>query len=257
MTSDIDARTARVYSHPHARNDGARNLVFRFILMLLVAGMLTGAGLAARAAGTEEGIEAQKIVDRAVVTVERLRLDNNFQRHMLPKIKRARAVLVVPSLVKAGFIVGAEYGHGALMVRDPATERFIGPAFFKIMAGSIGFQAGVQDAEVIFIIMTEQGLTAFLDNKFKAGAGVSVAFIRGAAIEAATTSNAGADIYAFALTTGLFGGGALDGTVIEPRTDWNNHFYGDIQADTRAILFERRFDSPGADRLRAILDRDD
>ncbi|KAF0117669.1 MAG: hypothetical protein FD149_1047 [Rhodospirillaceae bacterium] len=231
--------------------------VFLFVLLLVM--LLTGGGISARAAvpDTEEGLEAQKIVDHAVVTLERLRLDDNFQRHMLPKIKRARAVLVVPSLVKAGFILGAGYGHGVLMVRDHATERFIGPAFFKVMAGSIGLQAGVQEAEVVFIIMTEQGLTAFLDNKFKAGAGVSVAFIRGAAIEAATTSNVGADIYAFALTTGLFGGGALDGTIIESRTDWNNHFYGDIRADTRAILFERRFDSLGADRLRAILDRDD
>ncbi|KAF0138167.1 MAG: hypothetical protein FD153_1486, partial [Rhodospirillaceae bacterium] len=174
---------------------------------------------------------------------------------MLPKIRRARAVLVVPSLVKAGFILGAEYGNGVLMARDPGTTRFTGPAFFKVVAGSIGLQAGVQEAEVVFIIMTDRGLSAVLDNRFKAGAGVSVAFIRGVGIEAATTSNIGADIYAFALTTGLFGGGALDGTVIEPRTDWNNHFYGDVQADTRAILFERRFGNPGADRLQEILDR--
>lgn len=224
----------------------------------IILGMVSGIGFFTAfvlSATSKEAVEAQKVVDRAIVTLERLYLDDNFYLHMLPKVRQARAVLVVPSLLKAGFILGAEYGNGVLMVRDPWTDRFVGPAFFKLIAGSIGFQAGVQEAQIIFIIMTDKGLSAILDNKFKAGASLSVAFIRGASIEAATTSNVGVDVYAFALTTGLFGGGALDGTIIEPRTDWNNHFYGDIQADTRAILFKRRFKNPDADRLREILDR--
>lgn len=228
--------------------------IIRFVIVLGVIGNIELLAAGSPHAASEEAVEAQKVVDRAVVTLERLRLDENFQRYVLPKVRRARAVLVVPSLLKAGFILGVEYGNGVLMMRDSQTNRFIGPAFFQLIAGSIGFQAGVQEAEIVFIIMTDNGLSAILDHKFKAGAGVSIAFVRGAGIEAATTSNVGTDIYAFSLTTGLFGGGALDGMLIEPRTDWNNHFYGDVQANAHAILFEHRFDNSSADRLRESLD---
>jgi hypothetical protein len=97
---------------------------------------------------------------------------------------------------------------------------------------------------MIFMIMTDAGLEAILKDKFKlgAGAGVSVAAM-GANIEASTTSAAGADIIAFAHSGGAFGGGAFEGTVIEPRPDWNEALYG-AGAASRGILFDRRYSAP-------------
>lgn len=204
------------------------------------------------AAASEEATDARRVVERAAVTVERLKLDSNYTPDMQQHLKKARAVLVVPSMVKAGFILGGEYGNGALLARD-TSGGFSEPAFYKVMTGSVGLQAGIQEAEVIFLVMTEKALTAILQNRFKGGAGLSIAVVRGAGVEASTTTNVGADVLAFSLTVGLFAGGALEGAMIEPRTSWNNHYYGSVDASPRAILFERRFSNPDSARLRQIL----
>ncbi|MFN3076148.1 MAG: lipid-binding SYLF domain-containing protein [Alphaproteobacteria bacterium] len=222
-------------------------------LLMLVLWFWVG-GAAPVLAETEEAREAQKVVDRAALTVERMKLDSNFVSDWAPRLARARAVLIVPSLIKAGFILGGQYGNGVLMVRDP-NGVFSDPAFYKMMAGSIGLQAGVQDAEAIFMIMTDKGLDAIMNNHFRAGADLSVAVFRGAGMGAGTTTNAGADVYAFSLTVGLFGGGAFEGAMIEPRTDWNNHYYNDLAALPPTILIERRFINPGATRLKELLGR--
>jgi lipid-binding SYLF domain-containing protein len=162
-------------------------------------------------------------------------------------------VLVVPSLIKGGFILGAEGGSGVLLARD-ARGQWSGPAFYTLGTGSIGLQAGVQDSEVILVIVTEKGLNAILDKSFKLGADASVAAgpIGGAGVAAATTAGLGADIYAFARTRGAFAGISLEGTAVVRREAWNKAYYGKA-VDPRAILIQRQLSSPGADRLRRAL----
>lgn len=220
---------------------------------------LTGAAPATYAAppaanASEEATEAQRVIDKAVVTVQRLRTEHNFISEIEPKMRRAKAVLIVPSLVKAGFILGAEIGSGVLLVRGEEGP-FGQPAFFKVIAGSIGIQLGVQDSEVMFLIMSEKGLNSVLNDRFKASADLSLAVIRGGGIEAGTTSNIGADIYAFSVNYGLFGGGSFEGASIQPVVVWNNHYYGDINANPRSIMFDRRFYNSGSEELRRVLDR--
>ncbi|MBF0561086.1 MAG: lipid-binding SYLF domain-containing protein [Alphaproteobacteria bacterium] len=225
-------------------------------LMLLLVPVLVGwLGMASPArALTEEAQSAQDVVDRATVTVERMKLDQNFREIWAPKLERAKAVFIVPSLVKAGFILGGQYGSGVLLVRS-RNNVFSDPAFYKMVAGSIGLQIGVQDAEAIFLIMTDKGLDSIMNNHFKASADMSIAVVRGAGMGAGTTSNVGADIYAFSLTVGLFGGGSFEGAMIEPRNDWNNHYYNDLSAVPQTIVIERRFMSPNASKLHEALER--
>ncbi|MBF0128562.1 MAG: lipid-binding SYLF domain-containing protein [Alphaproteobacteria bacterium] len=223
----------------------------RFLTFILMMAALFGLARPA-AAASEELTESRRVIERAAVTVERMKLNESYKGDVEPQLKKARAVLIVPSMVKAGFILGGEYGNGALLVRD-ASGGFGEPAFYKVMTGSVGFQAGIQDAEVLFLIMTDKALNAILENRFKGGAEVSVAVVRGAGIEASTTSNVGADVLAFSLTVGLFAGGSLEGAVIESRTSWNNHYYGSVEANPRTILFERRFTSSDSARLRQLL----
>ncbi len=208
------------------------------------------AGPAAAQAVTDQSLT----VNRAATTVERLRAESGMGRSLSDLLPRARGVLIIPDLVKGGFFFGAQYGTGLLLVRG-ADGRWSGPAFYSIAAGSFGLQIGLQDAEAIYLIMSEGGLAAVLDNRFKAGASAGVAVtVVGAGTEAATTTHAGADLYAFSRAVGLYGGLTLDGAGILPRHSWNAAYYGG-NPTPQDILFTRSVDSRQADRLRDMLSR--
>jgi lipid-binding SYLF domain-containing protein len=206
----------------------------------------------AAAAPAAAATPQQELVEKATLTAEKMVGDPTLPS-LRATLKQARAVLVVPSLIKGGFILGAEGGSGVLLARD-ARGQWSGPAFYTLGTGSIGLQAGVQDSEVILVIVTEKGLNAILDKSFKLGADASVAAgpIGGAGVAAATTAGLGADIYAFARTRGAFAGISLEGTAVVRREAWNKAYYGKA-VDPRAILIQRQLSSPGADRLRRAL----
>ncbi|MCA1907351.1 MAG: lipid-binding SYLF domain-containing protein [Magnetospirillum sp.] len=220
-------------------------------LFALVLTVIVGWAVAARA---EVVTDQTLLVNKAATTVERLRRDASLQRDLEAKLAQARAVLVVPDLVKGGFILGAEYGTGVLLTRDAAGQ-WSGPAFYSVASGSVGLQIGVQDAESIFVIMTDAGLRAVMDNRFKAGAdaGIAVAHV-GAGAEAATTSNVGADIFAFNKAVGAYGGASLEGSGILPRHSWNAAYYGGNPVP-EDIVIARRLDNPQANRLKDLLAR--
>ncbi|MDO8605853.1 MAG: lipid-binding SYLF domain-containing protein [Phaeospirillum sp.] len=220
----------------------------------LIAVVLTALTIWGGSARAEQVTDQTMMVGRAVTTVERLRTDANFGQTMTDLLGRARAVLIIPDLVKGGFILGAQYGTGVLLAKTK-DGRWSGPAFYSVAAGSIGLQIGLQDAEAIYVIMNDGGLEAVVENQFKAGAGAGVAVATiGAGAEANTTTNAGVDIYTFSKAVGLYGGAALDGAGILPRHAWNSAYYGG-NPTPEDILFTRKNDSRQADRLRNMLSR--
>jgi len=195
--------------------------------------------------------EGEEIVSDARFAVERLLADKD-----LPQLRRyvqnARAVFIIPSLIKGGFILGAEGGTGVFLVRG-ADGTWSPPAFYTLAAGSIGLQIGGQVSEVVFTVMTDGGVEAFLENEFKLGGDVSVAVGPvGAGLEASTTTNLADDVYAFSKSVGLFGGGALEGAKIISRGKINDEYYN-AYAPTRDILINRKFFNPQADQLRNAL----
>lgn len=214
------------------------------------------AAIAPVPAGAQNVVTDQTLmVGKARSTVERLRSDPNMEANIASLLPRAHGVLIVPDLVKGGFFIGAEYGTGVLLTRDPDTRQWSGPAFYSVASGSVGLQIGLQDAEAMFIIMTPGGLRAVMENRFKAGADAGVALLHlGAGAEASTTLNAGADIYAFSKAVGAYGGATLEGSGILPRHSWNAAYYGGNPAP-EDILIARRLDAPQADRLRDLLAR--
>lgn len=196
-------------------------------------------------------VDQQKLVNSAQTTVERLRTDSNYDSHWGPLLQSARAVLIVPNLVKAGFILGGEYGMGVMVLRR-GDGSWSSPAFYTLTAGSFGLQAGFQDAEVLFAIMSERALQAVMTNAIKFGADLGLAImVLGGGMEAATTTNFGADIYAFSRAVGLFGGGSLEGAVIKPRSTWNTAYYGDAVTPEEILLGD--LVNPQADGLRQTL----
>lgn len=174
----------------------------------------------------DEAQEARILIDSAKIAVERVRAEHRPSDQLDSLLARATGVLVIPSYYKAGFILGGSFGDGVLLKRLP-DGKFGDPAFYRMTAGSIGLQAGMQSAEIMFIILTEKGLQAVLDDEFKMGAnvGISIGAV-GAGAEAATTTNVGNDIVAYSRNAGLFAGGSFEGGVINPRKDWNAAVYG-------------------------------
>lgn len=218
---------------------------FRDLLRLLSIAVVAALAVAVLplTAKASPKADAEATIAAGTAMVERLRADANFKREMDPYLARARAVMIVPRFYKGAFFIGGAYGNGLLAVRDDA-GRFSPPAFVRMVGGSLGLQFGGQEARMIFMIMTDAGLEAVLTDKFKFGAGAGVSFATfGANIEGSTTSATGADIIAFAHSVGAFGGGAIEGTMIEPRQEWNEGVYG-LGAMPRGILFDRRYPAP-------------
>lgn len=192
--------------------------------------------------------DARVVLNESIATVYNVRGDENFQKNFDRYLRRAKGVLIVPSFLKGGFIIGGSYGNGLLMTRD-RDGNFSAPAFYTMGGGSLGLQIGGQSAQMIFMIMTDRGLTALMNDEFKLGAGVGVTFItEGANLEAATTTNLSNDILAFARAKGAYGGAAIEGAVIKPRHDWNQAFYG-RGATPKAIVLDRRYPNPEAEAL--------
>lgn len=128
----------------------------------------------------------------------------------------AEAVVVVPRVVKAGFVIGGRAGHGVAVFKDKAGGW--GEVRFVALGGaSLGFQAGVQATDVVLVFKSRRGLDRMLDGKAKLtlGADASVAAgPLGREAEAATDAKLGAEIYSYSRARGLFAGVALDGAAL-------------------------------------------
>jgi lipid-binding SYLF domain-containing protein len=121
-------------------------------------------------------------------------------------------VLVFPSVVAAGFVVGAQYGEGALLVGD----RSVG--YYSNLSGSVGLQIGAQSKAIIFLFMTQEALDKFRNtNGWSVGADASVALVKIGANGNVDTTTATAPVQVFVLTNaGLMAGLSLEGTKVSP-----------------------------------------
>jgi lipid-binding SYLF domain-containing protein len=162
--------------------------------------------------------------------------------------------MICPRIFKAGFFFGGS-GGGCVLLARAGNGTWSYPAFYGIGSGSFGLQIGIQDSQLMMMIMTNRGLNAVMDSQFKLGADASIALATvGAGVEGATTAAVGADIVAFALNRGVFGGISLQGSIMSSRTAWNAAYYGQPFA-ARQIVVNMQGSNPGADPLREILTR--
>ena len=211
-----------------------------FLSRRAVAGglLLTPAMLAISSpARADSVLDARHILDEAAITVERVREEMKQSPDMDNLLARSKGILIIPSYYKASFILGGAYGDGVLLQRLPDGTGFGDPAFYRMTSGSIGLQIGMKSDEIVFMILTEKGLSAILNDEFKLGAnvGMSIGTI-GAGAEAATTTHVGQDIVAYSKSSGLFAGGSLEGAVIRPRKDWNSAVYGLGNDNPQAVI---------------------
>jgi lipid-binding SYLF domain-containing protein len=170
--------------------------------------------------------DQQQLVERSRLVLDAFLSDSQF-KDVRVYVQNAYAVLIMPQMLKAGFLFGVNYGTGILLVRDPQSGEWGQPAFYGMGGGSIGLQIGVQASDMIFTIMNEGAVDKLLAHGVKLGADAGVAAgPLGAEVGTATTTYLGEDIYAWGMSQGLFGGFWLDGTLILPKNDWNQAYYG-------------------------------
>jgi lipid-binding SYLF domain-containing protein len=159
------------------------------------------------------------LLNRATTTAQHMKSDPAFSQAR-SMMANAKGVLIVPSLVKGGFIFGAEGGSGVLLARDG--NNWSQPAFFTLSSGSFGLQAGLQQAEVVMILMSDRALNAVKTGDFKVGAGGGITVATLSSGAAAATG----DVVLWQSGTGVYGGLTLNGSVVKPRDEWNTAFYG-------------------------------
>lgn len=220
------------------------------MIRILIAALLA---LLALPGAARAQTEQQTLVDRATLTLqEMLGEQNGAEARAL--LKRAKGAMVCPRVFKAGFFIGGEGGACVLVGRD-AGGKWSGPAFYTMGSGSFGLQIGIQDAQMIFIVLTEKGLQALLDSQFKFGADASVAVANiGAGVSGSTTAALRADIVSFAQARGLFAGISLEGSLLSTRSDWNQVYFGKALGPQQ-IVIGMEGQNPGAAPLQEMLSR--
>jgi lipid-binding SYLF domain-containing protein len=216
----------------------------RTVLPLAAVAVLLAGGVAAVSAqSAPEGVKEADRVKEAITVLDEVMGagDRAVPRNIL---ERAEAIAVFPSLVKAGFIVGAQRGRGIISVRDPKSGAWSSPAFLTITGGSIGAQIGAQAVDLVLVVQNRRGLDQLLNNQFKIGADAAVAAGPvGRDASASTDIQLRAQILSYSRTRGLFAGVTLNGSTIRQDRDANERFYG-IAYRTRAIAIERLGGSP-------------
>jgi len=164
--------------------------------------------------------EQQKLVDMADTTLQNF-LSDPEMKWLQQNIGRARAVLIAPEIVKAGFIFGGSGGRAVLIAKEGG--QWHGPAFYTMATASVGFQAGVSVSENVTLVMSEKGLNSMLAANFKLGGDASVA---AGPVGAGAKSDVVADFIAFSRAKGVYGGLNLDGTLVNLSDEWNAAYYG-------------------------------
>src|SRR5258708_25024894 len=215
---------------------------------LLAAFLLAGLAFAAPA---RAGSDQQEVVDHAKITIDDMYSDSSFG-NAKDLTTQAKAVMIVPELVKGGFFVGGE-GGSAVMLAKSASGTWSAPAFYTVGAASFGLQIGVETAEVVFFVMSDKALRAWMKNEVKLGAkaGLTVLVI-GSNAEAAATTNARVDVIAWAKTKGAYAGITLEGSLIKPRDSYNLAYYGK-KLTVEEIVLKQAASNANADALRAAL----
>ena len=139
--------------------------------------------------------------------------------------EKAECVIVIPSVKKAAFIVGGEYGSGVMSCR--AGERWSAPVFMQLAKGSWGLQIGAQSVDLVLLVMNRRGVDKLLNNKVSLGADASVAAGPvGRSGHAATDLQLKAEMLSYSRTQGVFAGIDLSGGVLRPDKEGNERAYG-------------------------------
>jgi len=189
-------------------------------LGLLIPGMSASSAMAAAShEDLQDRVDAAKVVLDEIMHTP----DNSIPLNIL---NQATCVAVIPSLKKAAFVVGAEYGRGVVSCRTG--HGWSAPAFITLAGGSFGFQAGGQATDLILVAVNDHGMQDLLKSKFKLGGDAAAsAGPVGRNSQAATDWKMGAELLTYSRSKGLFAGVDLNGASVSQSADDTETYYGE------------------------------
>ncbi len=169
-------------------------------------------------------------------------------------LNKSACVVVIPSLKKGAFIVGAKYGRGFIVCRK-AGGGWSAPAGVRVEGGSVGFQIGGSATEVVMLVMNEAAIDKLLSSKFTIGADASAtAGPVGRTAAAATDVQLKAQLLTYSRSKGLFAGVSLEGATLRPDDDVNKDLYGKEMSNKDIVMGTMKA-PPAAANLLAELNR--
>ena len=189
--------------------------------------------------------ETKRLENAGTVMDEILNVPDDIPQDLLNK---ARCVVVLPSVVKAAFIVGGSYGRGTMVCRTG--KGFNGPwgapAMYALEGGSVGLQAGGEATDFVILVMNNRGMESLLHSKVRLGADATIAAgPKGRTASADTDAYMRAEMLSYSRARGVFAGISLEGSTLRPDKGANHRLYGK-EASAQKIVLEARADAPSA-----------
>jgi SH3 domain-containing YSC84-like protein 1 len=213
-------------------------------LAVVFAGALVLAPFSfARSADESAKDERNRLQNAGTVIQEILDIPDDIPQDLLDK---ARCVVVMPSVLKAAFVVGGSYGRGAMVCRTGKdfTGPWGAPAMYALEGGSVGFQIGGEATDFVILVMNNRGVDSLLRSKVKLGADASIAAgPKGRTATAETDASLRAEMLSYSRARGAFAGVSLQGTTLRPDEDANHRLYGK-EASAATIITEPKMESP-------------
>lgn len=213
-------------------------------LAVIFAGALVLAPLSfAQPADENAKDERDRLQNAGTVIQEILNIPDDIPQDLLDK---ARCVVIMPSVLKAAFIVGGSYGRGAMVCRTGKdfTGPWGAPAMYALEGGSVGFQIGGEATDFVILVMNNRGVDSLLHSKVKLGADASIAAgPKGRTASADTDAYLRAEMLSYSRARGVFAGVSLQGTTLRPDEDANHRLYGK-EASAATIITESKIEAP-------------
>ena len=191
------------------------------VWVLAIAGSMSTAAFAAeREAKVDDRLDAS-----ADVVTDLMRASDHGIPHDL--MNKAHCVVVVPGMKKAGFIVGANYGRGFVVCRRHGGVGWSAPAAIQVEGGSIGFQIGASDTDVVMLVMNDGGMKHLLSDRVTLGGDAAVAAGPvGRDASAQTDAEMHAEMLSYSRSQGLFAGISLEGATLRADGGTDRELYG-------------------------------
>jgi lipid-binding SYLF domain-containing protein len=213
----------------------------------LTTGLLIISSATLATPASDKDKDDNRLENAGVVMDEILNVPDDIPQDLLDK---ARCVVVLPSVMKAAFIVGGSYGRGVMVCRTGHDFRgpWGAPAMYALEGGSVGFQIGGQATDFVILVMNDRGVSSLLKSKVKLGGDASVAAgPKGRDAQADTDVTMRAEMLSYSRARGVFAGISLEGSTLRPDDEANRKLYG-RDATASAILAESRYEAPADGR---------
>lgn len=204
--------------------------------IVLVAGLLALGPFLLAKGSTEPKTEQDRLQNAGKVMHEILNVPDDIPQDLIDK---ARCVVVMPSVLKAAFVVGGSYGRGTMVCRTGKdfTGPWGSPAMYALEGGSFGLQIGGEATDFVFLIMNDRGAGSLLHTKVRLGADASAAAgPKGRSASADTDAYMRAEILSYSRARGVFAGISLDGSTLRPDEEANRKLYGKSTSAAKIIL---------------------